>query len=46
LLQLLEANGGVLTVIEPAQEVRAAWRSLLHLLRRDCYVPDGWNRLA
>ncbi|MGI5180137.1 hypothetical protein ACQEVZ_27805 [Dactylosporangium sp. CA-152071] len=45
LLQLLEANDGVVSVIDPPQEVRAAWRSVLHLLRRDGHIPDGWHLL-
>src|ERR1700733_1974074 len=45
LLKLLEANDGTLNVIDPSREVRAAWRSLLHLMRRDGHVPDGWHLL-
>jgi hypothetical protein len=45
LLKLLEANDGTVNVIDPPHEVRAAWQSLLHLMRRDGHVPDGWHLL-
>lgn len=45
LLKLLEVSDGVVSVIDPPPEVRAAWRSLLHLIRRDGHVPDGWHLL-
>jgi len=45
LLNLLEQAGGVMQVIDPPEDVRAAWRSLLHVVRRDGHVPEGWHLL-
>lgn len=41
LLRMFEANDGMVSVIDLPQEVRVAWRSLLHLMRCDSHVPNG-----
>lgn len=43
LLDLLEESGGGVQVLDPPKSVRAAWRSLLHVLRSGGHVPDGWH---
>ncbi|GIH11210.1 hypothetical protein Rhe02_92770 [Rhizocola hellebori] len=43
LLDLLEGSGGGVQVLDPPDHVRAAWRRILHVLRSDGHIPDGWH---
>jgi hypothetical protein len=43
LLELLEKTDGCVRVVDPPQRVRAAWRSVISLLRSTHSVPDGWH---
>jgi hypothetical protein len=40
-LSCWEKSGGVVHVVDPPDEVRAAWRRLLHVVRRDGHVPSA-----
>lgn len=43
LLDLLEKAGGSLQVLDPPEQVRAAWRRLIHAMRSGGKVPKGWH---
>ncbi|OZV73098.1 hypothetical protein CA850_31490 [Micromonospora echinospora] len=43
LLDLLEKAGGSLQVLDPPEQVRAAWRRLIHTVRSGGHVPKGWH---
>jgi hypothetical protein len=43
LLDLLVKNDGVLEILDPEPEVRVAWRRLLHIVRREDHIPEGWH---
>jgi hypothetical protein len=43
LLDLLEKAGGSLQVLDPPEQVRAAWRRLIHAVRSGGHVPKGWH---
>ncbi|MBO3738126.1 hypothetical protein [Actinoplanes flavus] len=45
LLDLLEEGGGAVQVKSPPEEVRAAWRRLLHAVKQNGEVPAGWHLL-
>jgi hypothetical protein len=45
LLDLLEEGGGSVQVADPPDEVRAAWRRLLHAVKQGGEVPTGWYLL-
>ncbi|MEV7984387.1 hypothetical protein [Micromonospora sp. NPDC085948] len=43
LLDLLEKAEGSVQVLDPPEQVRAAWRRLIHALRSGGHVPKGWH---
>jgi hypothetical protein len=43
LLDLLEKAGGCVQVLDPPEQVRAAWRRLIHEMRAGGHVPCGWH---
>jgi hypothetical protein len=43
LLELLDRSGGVVRVVDPSEQVRAAWRRLLHACKQGVHVPEGWH---
>ncbi|MEU8015992.1 hypothetical protein AB0B74_08500 [Micromonospora parva] len=43
LLDLLDEAKGSVQVLDPAEEVRAAWRRLIHAVRSGGLVPKGWH---
>ena len=45
LLDLLEEGGGCVQVTDPPDEVRAAWRRLVHAVKQGGEVPAGWHLL-
>jgi hypothetical protein len=42
-LDLLEKAGGCVQVLDPPEQVRAAWRRLIHEMRSGGHVPGGWH---
>jgi hypothetical protein len=44
-LDLLERGGGSVQLVDPPDQVRAAWRRLLHAVRQSGDVPSGWHLL-
>jgi hypothetical protein len=43
LLDLLQDAADGVQVLDPPKDIRAAWRRLLHVLRSDRHIPDGWH---
>lgn len=44
-LEALEHAGGELRVTSPSDDVRAAWRRVIHRVRQGKHVPEGWHLL-
>jgi hypothetical protein len=44
-LEALDDAGGELRIVAPSDEVRAAWRRVIHRVRQGKHVPDGWHLL-
>lgn len=44
-LDALDKADGELRIVAPSDEVRAAWRRVIHRVRQGKHVPDGWHLL-
>lgn len=44
-LEALEDAGGELRITSPSDDIRAAWRRVIHRVRQGKHVPEGWHLL-
>lgn len=44
-LDALDDAGGELRIVSPSDDVRAAWRRVIHRVRQGKHVPEGWHLL-
>ncbi|MFI9455022.1 hypothetical protein [Amycolatopsis sp. NPDC052450] len=44
-LEALDDAGGELRIVSPTDDVRAAWRRVIHRVRQGKHVPEGWHLL-
>jgi hypothetical protein len=44
-LDALDDASGELRIVSPSDDVRTAWRRVIHHVRQGKHVPEGWHLL-